>query len=159
MKFKLVEADEPTTEVTTEEPSETTEIDITQNSYRIEFDIYHFDKNNTDLNSQIVQFEQRLTAFNAVNSVERDEEGYEYTMYRLDDPQFSVSSAKDMADFLQKQFSEFESIVSPIIDSSDNFIKVRMVTFDDPPIRVPGRSFNLLGSLDIKQMFVKLNMN
>ncbi len=141
-----------------EEPEMEDHTEPEMESYRIEFNIYHFVKDDPDVNSLISQFEQRLTSFNAVNSVEIDKDNDEYTLYRLDDPQYTVSDSQGMKNFLQHTFREFESLLSSILDASDNFVKVRLVTMDNPPQRVPGRSFNLLMSSDIKQMFIKLQM-
>lgn len=143
MKFKI--AEDVTQDVQT----------VEQNSnLMIEFHIYSPDRSHPEVDQYVAQLQQRLAAFGAENSEEKNESGKAYSMYRLIGKKFQ--GTQQIADFFQKEFPDFVKLVDQIWRQSNNFIRILVVDDSKPPKRIPGKIYTLLSTSDYQDMLIEL---
>ena len=129
--------------------------DVEQNSnIQIEFHIYSPDRTNPQVDQYIAQLEQRISAFGAENTEQKDEVGHDYSMFRLIGKKFR--SPKEVADFFRTQFKDFIQLMNQIWRNSKNFIRVILVDDSNPPNRIPGRNYTLLYNSDYNEMLITM---
>lgn len=128
---------------------------VEQNSnLMIEFHIYSPDRSNPQADQYTAQLQQRLAAFGAENSEEKNESGKAYSMYRLIGKKFQ--SNQQIVEFFQKDFPDFLKLIDQIWKQSNNFIRILVVDDSKPPKRIPGRIYTLLSPSDYQDMLMEL---
>lgn len=143
MKFKIVE--DITQDIETLE---------TKSVLMVEFHIYTQDRSNPEADQYVAQLEQRLSAFGAENTEEKNESGKSYSMYRLIGKKFR--NPQEIANFFQKEFPDFLKLADQIWRMSNNFIRVVVIDDSKPPKRIPGKTYTLLSSSDYQDMLMGL---
>jgi len=110
---------------------------VEQNSnLMLEFHIYSPDRSHPEVDQYVAQLQQRLAAFGAENSEEKNESGKPYSMYRLIGKKFQ--GTQQIVEFFQKEFPDFLKLVDQIWRQSNNFIRILVVDDSKPPKRIPG---------------------
>jgi len=128
---------------------------VEQNSnLQIEFHIYSPDKSHPEVDQYTAQLEQRLAAFGAENSEEKNESGKPYSMYRLIGKKFQ--GTQQISDFFRREFPDFIKFIDQIWKQSNNFIRVLVVDDSKPPKRIPGKIYTLLSASDYQDMLMEL---
>jgi hypothetical protein len=122
---------------------------------RLEFHIYTPDRSNPEADQIVTQLEQRLSAFGAENAEQKNESGHPYSMFRIIGRKFS--STQEIINFFQTDFPEFINLLTQIWRASKNFVRVVVVDESNPPKRLPGRMYTLLGTSDYQDMLTALN--
>jgi hypothetical protein len=128
---------------------------VEQNSnLMLEFHIYSPDRSHPEVDQYVAQLQQRLAAFGAENSEEKNESGKPYSMYRLIGKKFQ--GTQQIVEFFQKEFPDFLKLVDQIWRQSNNFIRILVVDDSKPPKRIPGKIYTLLSTADYQDMLIEL---
>jgi hypothetical protein len=120
----------------------------------IEFHVYSVDQGNPESDKDVATLEHDLSALGSESTVQKDDKGIEYTMYRIKNQKFN--NMVEIANFFKTQFGNFQTLITKIFQKSKNYIRVVVVDTNNPPNRIPGRSYAIVSMADFNTMITNL---
>ena len=62
----------------------------------------------------------------------------------------------EIANFFNTQFGNFKNLITKIFQKSKNYIRVVVVDTNNPPNRIPGRSYAIISIADYNTMLTNM---
>jgi hypothetical protein len=118
----------------------------------LEFHVYSIDQQNSEADTDVANLEHELSKAGSESTVEEDNDGIKYTMYRIKNTKFN--NMVEIANFLNA--GGFKNLMARIFQKSKNYIRVVVVDTNNPPNRIPGRSYPILSLVDFNTMITNL---
>lgn len=138
MKFRIIEDFED-------------DVDYLENSSKLSIEFHIYDSNSD--NNILTQLEQRISAFGADSKREADMNNDEYTLLRL---KKVFNNVGEIVNFFQVQFKDFIGLLNTIWKSGNFVLRVVVIDTQNPPNRIPGRSYVLVNNNDYNNMILSL---